>query len=287
MRSLFGFVTLGLAGSACAGPWASMVISYDPGTNPAPGYSDPMTALGRPERFTGEGVFPGAVTPFNPAWKTDELVSIGEGGHLTVKFDKPIRNSKGNPFGIDLLIFGNTGYIDSAFPAGVVGGVFGSGGGLVEVSKDGVTWFMVPGAMADREFPTLGYLDLTSPYQTTKGLVPADFRKPVDPSFMANGKTFAEIAAAYDGSGGGSGIDIGVTGLRAISYVRVSSPLGSGVAAEVDAFSNVRAVPTPGVPGLLGFVGIASLRRGRRPQPTSQRLGRLSVRTNQVGGDER
>lgn len=287
MRSLVGFVTLGLAGSACAGPWASMVISYDPGTNPAPGYSDPMTALGRPERFTGEGVFPGAVTPFNPAWRTDELVSIGEGGHLTVMFDKPVRNSKGNPFGIDLLIFGNTGYIDSAFPSGVSGGVFGSGGGEVEVSEDGVNWFKVPGAQADSEFPTLGYLDLTGPYQTTKGSVPSDFRKPVDPAFAAGGKTFAEIVAAYDGSGGGSGIDIEATGLRAISYVRVSSPLGSGVAAEIDAFSDVRAVPTPGVLGLLGLGSVAVLRRVRYPQPTSQRLGRLSVRTNQVGGDER
>ncbi|MEE8117328.1 MAG: hypothetical protein V3T28_09485, partial [Gemmatimonadales bacterium] len=39
-------------------PYADQFISYDEGANPAPGFTDPTTSLGSPERFTGEGVFP-------------------------------------------------------------------------------------------------------------------------------------------------------------------------------------------------------------------------------------
>ena len=47
-------------------PFADSVLAYDAGSNPAPGYTDPSSALGSPERFTGERVFPGVVSPFNP-----------------------------------------------------------------------------------------------------------------------------------------------------------------------------------------------------------------------------
>ena len=96
--------------------WAVEVIDFDAGTTGTPGFDNPATALGEPERFTGEGVFPGVVSPFNPAFGTDELVSIGEGGHLTVRFDRPINNNGSHLFGVDLIIFGNGGFADSDFP---------------------------------------------------------------------------------------------------------------------------------------------------------------------------
>ena len=89
-------VTLVFCESAAASPWGFAVVSYDPGLGAAPGYQNPATALGAPERFTGEGVFPGAVTMFNSAFGTDEIVSIGEGGHLTVRFDQPVLDGPGN-----------------------------------------------------------------------------------------------------------------------------------------------------------------------------------------------
>ena len=61
-----------------ADPWADRVVAFDAGVDPAPGYDDPATSLGEPSRFTGVlGGFPGAVTPFNPAWDTDQIVSLG------------------------------------------------------------------------------------------------------------------------------------------------------------------------------------------------------------------
>lgn len=236
------------AASMCAAaePWATQVVSYTAGTGIDPAYANPASALGEPTRFTGVGVWPGAVTPFNPAWMGSEIVSIGPGGSLTVSFGRAVQNDPLNPFGIDLLIFGNAGYIDTNYPAGIVGGMFGIGNGIIEVSADGSSWFTVPGVTADNAFPTLGYSDLTDPYSTEAGLVLTDFTRPVNPAFEAMGKSFAQIVAAYDGSGGGTGVDIGVVGLPSISFVRISNPATSSVNVDIDAFAIVTPIPAPG-----------------------------------------
>ena len=72
----------------------------------SPGYNLPESSLGEPARFTGENIWPGVVSPFNPPWLANEIVSIGSGGTLTVKFDEPIQNDSQNPYGIDFIIFG-------------------------------------------------------------------------------------------------------------------------------------------------------------------------------------
>lgn len=238
--------TLGVAGGVSMvataqpiDPFADSVIGYTPGSNPPSGFTNPQAALGSPTRFTSpDSEFGGAVTPFNQPFSADELVSLGEGGSLTVAFDDAVADDPGNPFGVDLLIFGNSFL------------TFGSGaptseGGVVEVSSDGETFFEIPGVDADGPFPTLGFSDLTEPFPSEPGDEPTDFTKPVDPSFDPTGLSFGEIVAGYDGSGGGVGIDISVTGLSEISFVRITNPIGSGVTPEIDAFSDV-AVPAPG-----------------------------------------
>lgn len=246
-------------------PWADTLVSYVPGSNATAGYTNPGVALGEPTRFTGvSGGFPGAVTPFNAAWEPDEIVSIGEGGELIVRFDEPVLDDPLNPFGIDLLVFGNAWYVDTNWPNGIAGGVM-SEGGVVSVSVNGSVWFEITGVQADGAFPTLGYLDLSNPYATSPGSVLSDFTRPVDPAFNATGRMFAEIVSAYGGSGGGVGIDIGAFGLSAISYVRVSNPVGSGMSPEIDAFADVAAVPSSGVLALLACVSVCGgARRQRR-----------------------
>lgn len=242
--------------------WADQIIDYDPGSNPPPGYTDPSTSLGEPTRFTGVASgFPGAVTPFNSPFEMNELVSIGEGGSLTVAFDEPVINDAANPFGIDLLIFGNAFYWDNDWPNGNAGAL-ASEGGVVEVSDDGQNWFLAPGVDADGAFPTLGYLDLPGAYSDQPGSVLSDFTRPVDPAFDATGFDFVDIVAAYSGSGGGVGIDIGALGLSQISFVRITNPIGSGFTPEIDAFADVSAIPAPGP--MLMLTVFASLARGRR-----------------------
>jgi hypothetical protein len=201
------------------------------------------------------------VTPFNPAWGADEIVSVGIGGWLTVRFDRPVRDSAHNPFGLDLLVFGNAGLIDVDWPKGIAGDLFGAGG-VVEVSADGVDWRVVPEIQACGMFPTLGYSDLADPYATEPGIAWSDFSRPVDPSFDPAGKGFAEISRAYDGSGGGTGIDLASVGLGEISFVRISNPDGAE-SIEIDALSDVRAVPGVGAGWVMGGLAFGCGRRRR------------------------
>ena len=257
---------------ALANPFASSVLSYDAGTNAAIGYNDASTALGAAERFTGEGVFPGGVTPFNPAFGIDELVSIGSGGHLDLGFDTAITNDASHAYGIDLIVFSNAGFSDTSWfdadpsndGTGVIGSnpfVFGAGGeATIQVSQDGTNWFTASITTLDL-FPTLGYADFATPTPGSIGSIESDFTQAMDPTLaladLAN-MSFAEIIALYDGSGGGIGIDIASTGLSSASYVRFLN--NSGEAFEIDA---VAAVPAPGAVMLLGLGSLAATRRRR------------------------
>ncbi len=237
-------------------PFADQVMSYDQGANPSDGYTNPSTTLGAPERFTGEGIFPSVVSPFSPPWGTDEIVSIGAGGHLVVRFDTPVTDDPANPFGIDLLIFGNTGFIDLAFPDGVAGGLFGNDGGVIEVSPDGTTWFVIEGAAADGPFPTIGYLD-AGPYDTEPGAVASDFTRPIDPAVVpgdVTGLAYGDLLVIYAGSGGGAGVDLATVSLSAICCVRITVPGGDAV--EIDALGDVAPVFAPPDLDMDGMVGI-------------------------------
>lgn len=244
-------------------PFASSWVTFDPGSNPDVGYTDPASALGRPSRFTGDNapfLYPSAVTAFNGAFNIDQVLSIGAGGHIVLAFDVPVRNNPDNPFGVDLLVFGNSSFIDADYPNGLVGGIF-SEGGVVELSEDGLSWTTATGVVADGSTPTVGYSDLVDPFALDHGSIPSNFRLPVDPAIDFSGMSNAQVLAAYNGSGGGTGVDIGAYGLSRVSFVRISNP-GTG-SIEIDGLSRVIAVPAPASLIAIGLVGvIASRRRG-------------------------
>jgi outer membrane protein assembly factor BamB len=230
--------------AGAADPWADAVVSYDAGSGAIPGYQEPATMVGSPERYTGElGGWPQAVTPFNPAWGSDEIVSIGAGGQITLRFDEALTNDPGHPFGVDLLVFGNSFFADAEFPAGVVGGLFENGPFNVSVSADGSVFVPLAGSFANALFPTLGYMD-TAAQDPSPGMVLTDFLRPVDPAIGLDvliGKSYPELLALYGGSGGGVPVDIASSGLDEIYYVRLDVPAGaSGVA-----FDALAAVPEP------------------------------------------
>lgn len=242
--------------------FATSVVSYTPGANANPSYLDPAAALGEPSRFTGVALgFPGAVTPFNPAFDPGQLVSIGGGGSLTLGFAQPITDDPANPFGLDLLIFSNAFFVDTAFPGGVAGALFGSSPqATIEVSADGVTFVPITSAAPVGRFPTLGYLDLAGPYETSPGTALTNFNLPVDPSLNPTGLTFTQLVAAYNGSGGGRGIDLSGSGLSSVSYVRITNATGAA-AISIDAVADV--IPSPATLALLAPLAFLHARRRR------------------------
>jgi len=234
------------AGQAGRGddPFADVVVDYQTGANPVPGFTTAEAALGPPQRFTGEGFDPMVVSPFNPPWRPDEVVSIGAGGSLTLMFDAPVTNDPANPFGIDLLIFGNALLVDGTPQDGVcpVPAQLLSEGGTVELSADGNTWVTVPDGVADGLFPTIGWLDVADPYATEPGSAPADFTVPVDPSLTLaefDGASYDAILQLYRGSGGGAGVDIGALGLTEVRFVRITNAPGNIDTPEIDAVADV------------------------------------------------
>jgi len=222
-------------------PWADTVISYDEGVGGSPGYNSAAAAIGEPSRFTGEGIWPGVVSPFNAPWLADEIVSIGSTGSLIVAFEEPVIDDPANPWGIDLIVFGNTGCIDNSYPNGVVGGLFSDDGGMIEVSADGKQWIEITTSLADGLWPTRGYID-SQPYDSVEGSQPSDFTMPVDPRLSLEdvmGLNNDELVGLYRTSGGGTPINLAETGLNEISYIRISVAANSKLSAEIDGMADV------------------------------------------------
>jgi len=234
--------------TASAANFATTVVDYQPGTGFAPGYTNTAAVLGEPSRVNP---FEDATEPFNPAYGTGQILSIGAGGSLTVKLASPVLNHPHNRFGVDFIVFGNSGFIITnefdfntfswiGTPA-TDGALFGANAGetSVSVSRDGVTFYELDPAHA----PTV---DVLLP---TDGA--ADFSTPADPELTQAdfaGLTLEEIRALYLGSAGGAGYDLSTardtTGkpvrLNGVNYVRIEVISGK---VEVDGLSGVFSPP--------------------------------------------
>jgi hypothetical protein len=244
--------------------FASGVEEYESGTGFAVefgtglGYTNPLAALGQPNRDTGFG----PVTPFNPPFERSELVSLGTNGSLTVRFDNPLVNDAAHPFGLDFVIYGSAGFIDADYPNGrtdASGSLFGFNPGQTRVwvsAGDGNFFQLNPlfAPVADGLFPTDGAGVFGLP--VNPALTSADF---------AN-RSLAEIRALYGGGAGGTAFDLAwaVDGagnpvnLASVSLVRVDVLNGR---AEIDGFAAV--VPEPGAWALIGL-GLAGALGARR-----------------------
>ncbi len=283
MRDYFVFAAMAFATILVAVPTnafalstALFVDSYNAGSTPAPGgYIDPATALGSPERLTGEGVFPGVVSPFNSPFLNTELVSIGEGGHLTLQLSNLVTPDASGP---ELGIFTNATIADvdgdfsnpAATASAAPVSTFGTDSALVEVSEDGLVWTSLGEQLFD--IPTSGYTDLTNPFSGTPGAVPANFDQPftgVLDDFAGldyfNGSA-TDVLDVLAGSGGGTWLDISGTGLNEISWIRFSvaddNNVGTSLNFELDAVTIASSalgglVPEPTSASLLAMALVA------------------------------
>jgi hypothetical protein len=238
-----------------AAQFAAGIVSYNAGTTPAAGFISASTALGSPERLTGDGSFPGVVSPFNPPFLTSEIVSVGEGGQLTLRLSHYAIPQAGGP---EIGVFENVGLIDTSFPNGVAGSpaaTFGIDSALVDVSANGTNWVSLGNIAFD--IPANSYTDLTDPFASTAGSMPSDFQKPFTGSlnnfsglryFDAANPDILDLLA---GSGGGKWLDISGTGLAQVGFIRFTvaddQSANSRLNFELDAVSVAHAALGPAV----------------------------------------
>jgi PEP-CTERM motif len=229
--------------------FASEVVSYIPGSGFGPNFTNSSAALGAPASGSG-------ITPFAPPFSTSQIVSIGAGGSLTLQFNTPIINNPADPFGIDLMIFGNSFFVvtgGSGSTAITSGAIFTSTVSTrVEASADGSTWFTLDPALAPNVgtlFPTDG---TGSPFiPVNPALTGADF----------GGLNLNGIRSLYNGSAGGAGFDLSwardgagnSVDLQSASFLRIDVLSGR---TQIDAIS---AVPEPGSLAVAGVGGAAAL----------------------------
>lgn len=265
LGALVGGVLLLTAGWApAADPWADEVVGHSPELNGSDLYNDPQSALGVPATMYYAGLpydYDLAVSLVAPAFNVAPdghklITTIPDGQFVKVKFDEPVEDHPRNPYGIDLLVFGNSmfrttgGWVTpdtnmetyylgdgSVVDQPVIIAVSTSGLETPDDNPDG--WYVyADGPYGDGWFPTQAY---EWDWQGDKWGDPKDYTTPVDPTLGV--ADFAPLSAAeaidlYEWSGGGAGIDLAESGFAAIQFVYLTSKYESDPG-EIDALSDV------------------------------------------------
>jgi hypothetical protein len=241
-----------------ANDFATEWVNYDPNGTFEDWLSEelmdePENVLGRPTIDTtgDDWYFPeyeyGPVNAVWPAFRSFELLYLGEEGYVIVKFSHVVRDDENNPYGMDFIVFGNAKHViggDQGWvnrdPGNVTVGFSGDiDPGIVSVSQDGERWYSFTndpcfmsgdpcfiklaadandGPFCDDFAPTLGRVyDPNDPdgslgeWNEWWGEA-TNPTLPVDPNFYFDsfgGYTIAEISEVYGNSAGGTGYDIG------------------------------------------------------------------------------
>jgi hypothetical protein len=195
------------------------------------------------------------------------VVTVSAGQQFIVGFDHDVRHDPRKPYGIDLIVFGNSFFTagSAVTPTSDWSNVSIAGGVNTEPLSVSVAqlstgpWYTFSGRTGDGLFPTeaYGWDKKTSAWGPEQ-----DFTKPVNPALTESdfvGKSAADGVALYDGSGGGAGFNLASSGFDWIRYVRFTGDGG-----EVDAVADVTPVPEPGMVGIGVLVGGVRLLGRRR-----------------------
>ncbi len=281
-------VAVMVSSSAEGASWAGAVVSYDAGSTPALRWpdnvplTDPQSALGAPDDVTGEtnADWPNVVNPFSPPYEIDEICSIGEGGHLALR----LQHYAVVGSGLEIGVHGVAGLADASFSDSTKSPgtnydpaiTLSSKSAGVEVSEDGMTW--VDLGMVTFDMPTNYYTNVAGPFDPAAPADPvvAAFGEPFDPAgghSIFDGLDFADTIAAFDGTAGGTWLDLSTTGLTQVGYIRFSladdgdelTSLNMAVDAVVINNGLVGdPIPEPATLTLLAIGALATMRRRRR-----------------------
>jgi hypothetical protein len=238
--------------------FAAQVVSSS-GLASAYPYNDPTAILGRPTLlFVESELFESDVTnrtkivedPYNVAPDgSDVITKITNGGQVTLMMGRKVYHNPNNPYGVDLMVFGNSFFIVPGGSSSVDDStdldtteLAGSPNGYatkVSVSQDGTNWFTFP--VTAGLFPDNAYRwDDANHSWTDEQLNP---NKPLNPSIYGTsliGQTAAYALDQFMGSAGGTGYNLQASGFSWIQYVRVQP--GPGTYTVIDAIAAVNPV---------------------------------------------
>ncbi|HEY4416751.1 MAG TPA: hypothetical protein VGO57_13760 [Verrucomicrobiae bacterium] len=222
-------------------------------------YNDPLAILNRPALdfldYFGDGTVHRSKIIEPPYWTDPDgnnvITEINKNGQITVKLGRKIYDNPNNPYGADLIVYGNsfftaghlTDFVDDDTDLNVATLSSAPNGSthptIVSVSQDGTNWFT---------YPTVAYLfsseadrwDDTNSSWTDEEMNPT---KPLNPFLYTNNFSGQTVASALDqfvGAAGGSSFDLKASGLPWIQYVRVAST--SSTYTVIDAIAAVNPV---------------------------------------------
>lgn len=257
-------VVSGFVVSATRANVATQVISYDHGGIASNGFQNANAALGALNPIA-DPVFGNTIlSPFNPPYRSDDIVIVGDGGQITLKLQDPVSASASGP---EIGVFVNNGLIDTDYPHGqnrTPAGFFSAPPqAIVSVSGNGSNFVPISASPITFDAPSNYYADLgADPSNTsTPGSVVADMSKPFTGHLNDfSGLDWNATKALLNGSAGGTWLDFGATGLPAVQYVRFEVPAGATYRMVVDAVS---AVPEPAGVALLAACSLIAMRRSR------------------------
>ncbi|MEM4205023.1 MAG: hypothetical protein QXS54_13225 [Candidatus Methanomethylicaceae archaeon] len=135
MNLQYQIVLIALLSASCAeaNPFIPVdgVVSYNPG----PGvwtsvsyYNNPYRATGAPKGNTLD------VPLYGPL---SSIVTLGDGGSITLRFDEDVTDDPRNPYGLDFIVFSNAFFVGGAPDERCQELAF------VEISPNGIDWYLI------------------------------------------------------------------------------------------------------------------------------------------------
>lgn len=223
-----------------AWPFVDEVVSYNPGAGQWQGvYRDQSRVLGPPHGSAG--------APFAP--DNSSVVTLGDGGNITVRFNDPIFDDPRNPYGLDFIVFSNaiwttadgvTRWQEPAF---------------VEVSDDNVNWYLIQPNILPANLkgaPQTGQ-DTGTSSTILRGYAehtptlplpsPPAYIRPEEFYTVPDRPSYAGDTASLlidSGSGGGDAIDIAQAVLESSPGVPILDSFGKPIPANLSRITYVR-----------------------------------------------
>ena len=229
--------------------WGAMYTN----TSAALGLPTPhQDVTGVPDGQGGYSVYPddSVISPVNGAYNPNHVLGIGGGGSVDLHLSQAIPGNGG------LIVHTGSGYQVSFSTGLTIGATYTDPRvATVKVSADGTNWVSL--GLQTFEQPTNYYADSTDGFGSAEGTVVADFSKAFTRSPSEFDTTnYAQTVALFNGSAGGTFIDVSSSGLASVRYVEFTVPNG-----ELMYLDSVVGVPEPGTLAVCGFVGLLLVRR--------------------------